>query len=70
MLVVAREGFEPSLNESESFVLPLHYQAVTFGIENPNGFSNPLVVHLKSCITFGSASEARTPDFHLERVAN
>ena len=28
---IARPGFEPGLNDSESFVLPLHHQAMFIG---------------------------------------
>ena len=37
---VARLGFEPRLKESESFVLPLHYQAIA-GTKIVFGFGPP-----------------------------
>ena len=30
-VLAAEEGFEPSQNESESLVLPLHYSALLYG---------------------------------------
>ena len=37
---IARLGFEPRLSESESLVLPLHYQALVSASHNLTKFAN------------------------------